>query len=388
MFNFDDVKSRKNTNSVMWDDIEKKCGKSGDDILPAWIADMDYPSHDVIVKGLVDRVSTGYLGYAGYHDNYKKAYIEWFERRHGIKIPNEELSLIPGIKVGMNSALESLAKVGEGVIIQTPVYDPFAKLVANRGLQVVKNSLVFDGREYKMDFDNLESLASDENNKFIIICNPHNPVGRVWSREELRRVGEVCVKNNVTIISDEMYSDLTSKKYTSMLSLSKEISDITICLTSPSKTFNIMSFNIGNLICNDSIKREKILASVAATGHSHLNLGALVAGEIAYKNSEVWVDSVIKYIKKNHETFTEIIENNIKGSKVVELEGGFLAWVDLRSLGYSGKGLEDRLLDKGKLLVGQGYVYGDEGKGFIRVNIAGTREKVKEIANRIIEATN
>lgn len=386
MYKFDQVESRRGTHSVMWDGIEEKCGRPSEEILPAWIADMDFPSDPQIVEELVKRISTGYLGYAGDHRGYKDAYISWMERRHGLSIEIEDLGLIPGVKVGMNASLESLGKPGDGVIIQTPVYDPFGGIVEEREMVVVKNPLVNREGHYTMNLEELERLAVEENNKFIILCNPHNPVGRVWTREELTKVGEICLKNGITIISDEMYSDLTMKKYTPMSSISKEIEDITVTLTSPSKTFNIMSFNIANLICKNHRMKEKILKKVLGTGHGHLNLGGLIAGEAAYKNSLKWVEEVMEYIGENHRVFKEIIESELLGSIVSPAEGGFLAWVDVRPLGLESAEVEKRLLERGDLLVGQGYIYGEEGDGFIRVNLGGTREKIEDIAKRIIES--
>jgi len=237
-----------------------------------------------------------------------------------------------------------------------------------------------------MNFNELEKLAEEEENKFLILCNPHNPVGRVWTRDELTRLGGICLKNNITIIADEMYSDLTMKKYTPMASISQEVAEITVALSSPSKTFNIMAFNIANMVVTDREKREKIQKKILSTGHGHLNLGGLYGGEIAYKNSVEWVDSVMGYIAENHSLFAAEIKKKFSYVRVSPAEGGFLAWVDLRGMGLSSREIEKRLLEKGKVLLGQGYVYGLEGEGFIRVNLGGTREKIKEIASRIVEA--
>lgn len=386
MYNFDEVKSRRGTNSVMWDCVEEKCGKSADEILPAWVADMDFPSDKEIVEKLAERIATGYLGYAGDHTKYKKAYISWVEKRHKFKLETEDVSLIPGVKVGINCTLEALGEIGDGVIIQPPVYDPFGNIGKARGMKIIENPLVYVDGNYTMDYDQLEKLAKDSNNKFMIICNPHNPVGRVWTKEELERVGEICLTNNITIISDEMYSDLTVKNYTPMASISRDIAKITVALSSPSKTFNIMAFNIANLVCIDHDKGERIRKKVLATGHGHLNLGGIYGGEIAYNTSGMWVDEVMSYIKGNHTYLSKELKEKLGKVKVSRCEGGFLAWVDLRSLGYSKEELEEKLLDKGKVLLGQGYVYGKEGEGFIRINLGGTRKKVDEIAKRIIEA--
>ena len=384
MYNFDEVKSRRGTKSVMWDCIEEKCGKPNDEILPAWVADMDFPSDPIIVEELTKRISTGYLGYAGDHKNYKNSYISWVKERHNFQLKEENINLIPGVKVGINCTLEALGKEGDGVIIQSPVYDPFFTVVQTRKMKVVENSLLYDNGNYTMNFDELEVLAKEQENKFIIICNPHNPVGRVWTREELTKVGEICLKNNLTIISDEMYSDLTMIKYTPMASISEEVGRITIALSSPSKTFNIMAFNIGNLVVMDSEKKDLIQKKILSTGHGHLNLGGLFGGEVAYNNSSKWVDSVMDYIKENHRYFSLELKKVFPNIKISPAEGGFLAWVDLRELKLTSKDIEVRLLEKGKLLVGQGYVYGTEGDGFIRVNLGGTRKKVEEIAKKII----
>ncbi len=386
MYNFNEVESRRGTHSVMWDCIEEKCGKPNDEILPAWVADMDFPSDPAVVEELTKRIATGYLGYAGDHRDYKRSYIGWVERRHGFKIEEENLLLIPGVKVGINSALEALGNPGDGVIIQSPVYDPFFNITETRGMKVVKNPLLYEEGRYSINFPQLEELAAREENKFLIICNPHNPVGRVWTREELTRVGEICLKNNITIIADEMYSDLTVKKYTPMASISKEVGEIIVALSSPSKTFNIMAFNIANLVVADRDKRGRIQRKILATGHGHLNLGGLYGGEVAYRRSEEWVDSVMKYIVENHTFFTEKIKEKFPHVRVSPAEGGFLAWVDLRGLGLPAKEIEERLLERGRILVSQGAVYGLEGEGFIRVNLGGTRRKVEEIVSRIVEA--
>jgi len=386
MYNFDEVKSRRGTNSVMWDCIEEKCGKKNEDILPAWVADMDFPSDGIITKKLAERIATGYLGYAGEHNAYKDAYIKWVEKRHNLKVKKEDINLIPGVKVGINCALEALGEEGDGVIIQSPVYDPFFTITEARKMKVVKNPLIYDDGNYKMDFEGLERAAKDRNTKFMIICNPHNPVGRVWTREELERVGKICLENNIMIIADEMYSDLTVKKYTPLNSISSEVAEITVALSSPSKTFNIMAFNIANLVVFDSEKRKKIVNKVLATGHGHLNLGGLYGGEIAYTHSEGWVDEVMGYIKENHSYIEKKLTEKYEGIRISRCEGGFLAWIDLRSLGYSREEIEERLLERGKVLLGQGYVYGSEGDGFIRVNLGGTRKKIEEISERIIEA--
>lgn len=386
MYNFNEVKSRRGTHSVMWDCIEEKCGKPNDEILPAWVADMDFPSDPVIIEELTKRIATGYLGYAGDHSSYKKAYIRWVEARHGFTIEEESLRLTPGVKVGINSTLEALGNPGDGVIIQSPVYDPFFTITETRGMKVAKNALLYEDGRYTMNFNELEKLSEEEENKFLILCNPHNPVGRVWTRDELTRVGEICLKNNITIIADEMYSDLTMKKYTPMASISQEVAEITVALSSPSKTFNIMAFNIANMVVTDKEKREKIQKKILSTGHGHLNLGGLYGGEVAYKNSAEWVDSVMGYIAENHSFFAAEMKKKFSYVRVSPAEGGFLAWVDLRGMGLSSREIEKRLLEKGRVLLGQGYVYGLEGEGFIRVNLGGTREKIKEIVSRIVEA--
>ncbi|MCX8131042.1 MAG: PatB family C-S lyase [Clostridia bacterium] len=379
---FNEVIDRLNTNSVKWDLAEKIFGCAG--VLPMWVADMDFLSPREVIDAITQRARHGIYGYTERPDSYYMSVINWMQRRHGCRLEREWLINCPGVVPSLNSAVKAFTKPGDKVIVQPPVYYPFFSAVTNQGCEIVYNNLILDNGRYMMDFEDLEEKM-DKSVKALILCSPHNPVGRVWTRQELARLGEICLRNNVVIISDEIHCDilLDSYRHTHIFTLSQELQANTVTCISPSKTFNLAGLSTSMAIIPDKRLREKYSAAIASTGFYHNNIFGITALETAYNYGEEWLDKLLTYLGKNLNTLEKFFQKRIPGIKVIRPEGTYLVWLDCRSLDMEQKALVDLMAKKAGVGLEDGQVFGPGGEGFLRINIACPHSLLEEGLTRI-----
>ncbi|ADL13770.1 aminotransferase class I and II [Acetohalobium arabaticum DSM 5501] len=383
MFNFDEVIDRKNTNSLKWNIIDDK------DMLPMWVADMEFKSPKAVRKALKERVEHGIFGYSEISDSYYQAIIQWMKKRHQWDIKKEWICTSPGVVPALNMLVRCLTNSGDKVIIQPPVYYPFFDAIKNNGCHIVDNPLQFDGTRYTMDLDDLEKKI-DSRVKLMMLCSPHNPVGRVWTPEELKRLGELCIKNNVIVIADEIHSDLIFEEYehTVFASISEEFKQNCIVCNAPSKTFNLAGIQASNIIIPNKRIRTLYQHSLEQTRIGRLNAFAVTALEAAYNYGEEWLEELLVYLEDNFDFLCNYITEEIPQINVIQPEGTYLVWLDFRSLGLEDEVLNDLIQKEGKLVLNPGHIFGTGGSGFQRINIACPRSMLKEGLTRLKKVVN
>ena len=371
-YDFGTLINRANTGSSKWEQMKTWNQNVSENVIPFSVADMELKNPPQIIEGLKSYLDKTILGYTGPTDAYLEAVSEWMRRRHHWKIQADWILGSSGVVQAFFTAIRALTQPGDGVIIMTPVYYPFYTAIERNGRTVVKNSLINTGSTYLIDFDDLEKKAQDPRNKILLFCSPHNPIGRVWTKEELTKVGEICLRNNILIISDEIHFDLImpGHQHTVFASLSEELANRIITCTAPSKTFNLAGMQTSNIIIQNKAIREAYIKEGEAQGAFSLNILGYKACEIAYTECEDWLDELIQLVYHNHLELKAYIEANLPQIKVYDLEGTYLQWMDFRELGLDKKALEDLLHSKAELFFDEGYIFGDEGIGFERMNIA------------------
>ncbi|MBO8483134.1 MAG: pyridoxal phosphate-dependent aminotransferase [Bacteroidetes bacterium] len=366
MYDFDMINDRRGTCSCKWDDA------ADPEVLPMWVADMDFQTAPVIVEALQKRIAQGIYGYTHVPDEYYESVISWFKRRHGWSFSRDWMIYIPGIVPALSAIVKALTVPGDKVLIQTPVYNCFFSSIRNNGCEMVSNALVRDGNTFRIDFDDLEKKASDPGVKLMILCNPHNPAGRVWTREELTRIGEICIRNGVTVLADEIHCELVypGHEYTPFASISDEFLMHSVTCISPSKAFNIAGLQIANMVIPDSGMRQKIDRAVNVNEVCDVNPLGVIATMAAYDKGEDWLLQLIDYLKGNFDCFRKYCTENLPGFPVAELEGTYLVWMDCSRLGMTSHQLARELMTDAKLRLNEGTMYGADGEGFMRWNIA------------------
>lgn len=395
---FDEGVDRTGTNCAKWDFCEEYFDfpSEKEDILPMWVADSDWKTSDSIIEALRERVEHGAFGYTKPGKEHDKAVVDWCKRRYDWEIDPEWIVYTNGITPSLSVSVRTFTDTGDGVIIQPPVYFPFFKLVKNSGRQVIKNELVYDKdkRRYEQDFEHLEkkmksiepNMGRGDRSSMMILCNPHNPVGRVWTEEELERIGELALENNVLVVSDEIFSDyIYEGQHTPFSSLSSEIPQNSITLLSPAKTFNIAGLNLGlavipnpDLRCRFERAKEKLV--------KEMNLLGLVALKAAYNESEDWLDEQLDYLEENRDHAVNFVNEEIPKVDAVNPEGTFLLWMDFRRLGMDPAKLNEFMFDEAKVALNNGAWFGRGGEGFMRLNFGCPRSTLKEGLERIKEA--
>lgn len=391
---FDTVVDRRNTGSLKYD-FAKERGKP-EGILPLWVADMDFVVSSYIQEALLKVSSHGIFGYSEAKEGYFEALQGWMKRRHDWDVSEEWLVKTPGIVYALAMAVRAYTKEGEAVLIQPPVYYPFSEVVSDNRRRLVTNELYQDehGR-YQIDFEDFERKIVEEKVKLFLLCNPHNPVGRVWTREELTRLGDICCRHQVIVVSDEIHADFVygpgttkspAKEHTVFTNVKKEYREFGIVCTSPSKTFNIAGLQVSNIFIANKKLRERFCQEINATGYSQLNLPGLVACEAAYRHGEEWLDALLKYIQANAEYTRAFLKERLPKVRMTELEGTYLVWLDFRAYGLSDAELEERIVHKAGLWLDGGEMFGSAGKGFERINIACPRRTLSEALERLAAA--
>jgi len=369
-YNFDEIIDRKNTDSLKYD-LAVKRGKP-EEILPLWIADMDFKTPPCVTRALVDKSRHGIFGYSDTGNDYAIILQNWFHRNFDWDVKPEWLVKTPGIVYAICTAIRALTIRGDAVLIQQPVYYPFWGSVSyNKRIPVI-NELIYDDGKYVIDFEDFEKKIIENNVKLFVLCNPHNPVGRVWTRDELVRMGDICVKHGVIVVSDEIHADFiySGHKHLVFADLKPEFNQITITCTSPTKTFNLAGLQISNIFIAESNIRRSFKQEIAKSGYSQLNVMGIIACKAAYEGGYEWLNELRAYLAENLNFIRDFLKNKLPQIKLAEPEGTYLVWLDCKGLGLNDKQLDDLIVHKAGLWLDAGPMFGAGGEGFQRINIA------------------
>lgn len=388
-YDFESLISRKNVGSSKWNLMQKINNNLADNIVPFSVADMEFKSPPQISEGLKKYIDSSILGYTVATEEYYKAVCSWMERRHNWNIDKEWILEFPGVVPALYTIVRALTKEDDGVLVMTPVYYPFYKAIESNKRKLIKNKLVLKNNHYEIDFEDLEEKAKKESTKLLILCNPHNPVGRVWTEAELIKIGRICIDNDVLIVSDEIHFDLIMPEYkhTVFANISEEFAESSVICTAPSKTFNLAGLQTSNIMVSNKEIRYKILKEYrTATGNSLLNAFGYKACEIAYNECEEWLDELIKIINENKRLVENFINKNLPEIKIINLEGTYLQWLDFRALEKDHLALEKFMQLEAQLFLDEGYVFGEEGRGFERINLACPTKVLEEALDRLFQA--
>ncbi len=398
-YDFDREINRKDTQSAKWGVIQDPDDPSRwlatDDyfgerrMLPLWVADMDFPTPQPVVDAMIRRAQHGIYGYTIRTDGYKAAVVEWMKRRQGWDVEPEWMLSTPGVVPAVNLLIRTFTRPGENVLVQQPVYYPFFSAIESNGAKIVSSSLRLDDGRYTMDLDDFEQKAADPATTLFVLCSPHNPVGRVWTPEELTRVGEICLKHDVLVVADEIHGDLIYKDvtFTPYASLGERFAQKTVVCTAPSKTFNLAGLHTSNIIVPNPDLRRRFQKTLNSCGMGEwANAFGVVACETAYREGEPWLDQVLAYIESNLDFVVETVNARIPGIRVIRPQGTYLAWLDCRGLGLDNMALKRLMMEKARVFFDEGFIFGPEGDGFERINLACPRTILRETLERIERA--
>lgn len=382
-FDFDTVVNRKNTNAIKYD-LAKKRGKP-EDAVSLWVADMDFPTAPCIQKAVAEKAAHGIWGYSRPDNRYYDALKKWYKERHNFEVQNEWVVNTPGVCFALAAAIKAFTKEGESVLIQKPVYYPFFNIINSLQRKVVNSSLILKNNHYEIDFDDFERKIVQENVKMFILCSPHNPGGRVWTKQELQKISEICLAHNVLVVSDEIHSDITfgSNVHTVYGSLSEQALKNSIICTAPSKSFNLAGLQFSNIFIADEKLRKAFSEELEKTGYDEPSVFGIVAATAAYSEGADWFDSVKSYIWENILFAKNYIEENASQIKVLVPEGTYLLWLDFSETGLSDSEINDRVLNKAKVWLDSGSMFGKEGEKFQRINCATPRIILEDALKRI-----
>ena len=377
-YNFDELIERRGTNCVKWDD-------SKDEVLPMWVADMDFRAATPITEALQRRMAHGVFGYAQVPDAYYDAIINWFGRRYNWSIQREEIIYTSGVIPALAAVLKAVTLPGEKVLVQTPVYNCFFSCITNSGTQVVESPLVEEGDTYVVDFDDFEQKASDPKVTAFLLCNPHNPAGRVWTEAELLRMGEICMKHHVTVISDEIHCELImhGHRFTPYATLSPQLRSKAVICNSPTKNFNVAGLHIANIIVSDPELRRRIDRVININEVCEVNIFGIEALIAAYNECEDWITQLNAYLYENYRALRAAFEAELPQMRIKKLEGTYLVWLDVRSIHRSSEEIAQYLEREKKVRVNSSQMYCEEG--FLRINIACPRALLMQGVGLIIE---
>ena len=384
-YNFDKLTQRRGTNSYKWDETEDP------NVIPVWEADMDFETAPCIVKALQERVAHGIFGYTFVPESYYEAVINWFSRRHGWRIDRSWIEYTSGVVPALSATIKALTQPGDKVLVQTPVYNCFFSSIRNNGCEIVESPLLHSANTYVINFVDLEQKLSDPAVKLFILCNPHNPAGRVWTPDELRHINDLCLRHNVRVVSDEIHCELTMPgyTYTPFASLSEACLNNSVTLNSPSKSFNTAGLQIANIISNDAAIRRRINRAININEVCDVNPFGVIALQAAYNEGEAWLEALKTYLYANYVALQSFFAEQLPQLPVTKLEGTYLVWVDISATGLDADTLTDRLLHEAKVMVNSGTMYGREaGKHFIRINIACPKARLMEVLTRMQQEIN
>ncbi|MBP1991002.1 MalY/PatB family protein [Paenibacillus eucommiae] len=380
-FDFDKVIDRRGTYSYKWDQSEKLFGDK--DILPLWVADMDFSSPPAVAEAIAKRAAQGIYGYTVKTAAYTDAITGWFKRRHQWEISPEWLTDSPGIVPSLSIAVDLFSEPGSKVILQSPVYYPFYDVIRMNGRQVADNALLLNDSYYTMDLGHLEELMQD-GAKLLLLCNPHNPGGRVWKREELVSVGELCQKYNVTVVSDEIHCDLIHKghQHIPFASISDEFAQMSLTCLAPTKTFNLPGIPVSFVVTPNARLKKKFDFKLKTLSLHMLNFFAPVAVEASYNQGEEWLEQMLDYVGDNADYALSYLSEHLPQLQAMRPEGTYLLWVDCRKLNLDAAGIKALMYEKGKVAFNEGSIFGAGGQGFVRINLACPRSILQEALER------
>lgn len=387
MSQFQTVHNREQTRSMKWDN--RKAIFNSEEVLPMWVADMDFKAPEAVNNALKERAQHGIYGYTVITEDIRNNVTNWISLKHGWDVETNWLSFSPGVITSLHIAIQTFTNEGDNILIQTPVYTPFFNLIKNGNRQVVENALKYDGKTYTIDFDDLEEKLKTV--KAFILCSPHNPVGRVWTKEELTKIAALCEQHDVLVFSDEIHADLVfdGYKHIPFASISEEARERTITCMSPTKTFNLAGLQASYIVTKNNQMRAKINAELGLLGFNMLNTMGVIALDAAYANGKPWLDQLMKVIEANKLYATTRIENETNGKlKVIASEATYLLWIDCHELGFTDKELQAFMIEQAKVGLNAGSSYGTEGENFMRINIACPKATLQEGLDRIIHAVN
>ena len=391
-YNFDKIINRKGTNCLKYDYAVER-GKPAD-VLPLWVADMDFTVSEEITKSLHAAVDHGIYGYTQPKDAYYNAITNWMEKNHNWKTKREWIMKTPGVVFALGAAVKAFTKPGDAVLIQNPVYYPFTNIIRDNDRRVIDNTLVYEKRvtegksQYSIDYEDFERKIVQEHIKLFILCNPHNPVGRVWTREELQQLGEICLRHHVIVVSDEIHNDFVYPgfEHTVFANVDPRFTEFTVTCTAPSKTFNLAGLQISNIFISNETLREAFQKEIDKTGYDEPNALGAVACEAAYRGGQEWLDQLRAYLLENLNFLRAYLQEKLPQIHLVEPEGTYLVWLDLRQLDLSEVEQRKLIVDDAGLWLDTGTMFGAEGAGFERINIACPRSTLKEAMDRLARA--
>lgn len=369
-YDFDSLIERRGTGSIKYDCAAER-GKS-EDLLPLWVADMDFALPPEIIEVLEARVAHSIFGYSTPCSGYFESIQTWYRLRHQWTPEEAWLVKTPGVVFALATAVRAYTQSGQGVLIQTPVYYPFKGVIESNNRRVVRAPLIYEDGRYSIDFDAFEAAIVDNKVRLFLFCSPHNPVGRVWTKDELERLGAICLKHRVVVVSDEIHADFVypEHQHTVFSQIMPELAELSVICTSPGKTFNLASLQIGNIFIPNPTLRAAFIKAVHETGYSQFNSMGLVATQACYENGEEWVNQLTHYLAGNLAFVQSFLQDKLPQLRLVELQGTYLAWIDCKALQLDDRELLRLVEDDAGLWVDEGTMFGEEGSGFIRINIA------------------
>ena len=383
IYNFDEIVDRHNTHAVKVDHCPAP------DVIPMWVADMDFKAAPCIMDALRKRLEHGVFGYVNVPQEFYDSITGWFDRRHHWKIDRNLIEYTTGVVPALSAVIKGITTPGDNVVILTPIYNCFFSSIRNNGCNIVEVPLLYgDDYRYTINFEALEQALSHERTTALLFCNPHNPAGRVWTRQELQHVSDLCIKHGVRVISDEIHCELTMPgvEYTPFASISQQAADNCITCGSPSKSFNIAGLQAAFIVCCNQEVKDAVDKAININEVCDINPFGLEAFMAAYNEGEDWIKQLNTYIAGNYNLMHKMMSEQLPQFHITPLEGTYLAWIDVRNTGMTSEEVTQRILDKGKVLVNDGLMYGQAGNGFIRVNLATPRQVVEEATTRIIAA--
>ena len=382
-YNFDEIIDRRNSNSLKYDSAAARGMPDG--LLPLWVADMDFRSPPSVLSALHDAAAHGIFGYSMPQDGWFGPTLDWFATNFGFKIEREWIVQSPGVVCALSTAVRAFTDEGDGVLIQRPVYYPFSQSIHRNKRRIVNSPLILENGAYRIDFEDFERKIAGERVKLFILCSPHNPVGRVWRREELERLGAICQRYGCPIVSDEIHCDFVfpGHRHTMLASLSDALADSVVTCTSPSKSFNLAGLQISNIVIRNETLRRKFSGELRRAGLDESNIFGLAACRAAYESGGDWLRALRDYLRGNLSFLRDFLRDELPQLRLIEPEGTYLIWLDFRALGLSAAALDERIVQKAGLWLDGGTMFGEEGAGFQRINIACPRETLKRALHRL-----